>query len=100
MERCRIESFESMPLFFQNPTALIFKIAGLHRTLANEQNACLVIEFDPEFGVPRFPNVDTAFGERGVFFVRTVSGPDGLADVVSSRERLGQGTTIGQDHFV
>jgi len=100
MERCRIESFESMPLFFQDPAALIFKVAGLHRMLANKQNAGLVIELDTKIGVPLSPKRNAAIGQGRVIFVRSVSGADRFADIGRSSEWMGQGTLINKDDLV
>ena len=55
-----------MSLFFQDPTALIFKVTGSHRLLANKQNARFVIELDTELRVPFAPECDATVSERGV----------------------------------
>ena len=52
VERKRIESFESMSLFFQYAAAFIYKVSRLHRVLANKQNALFVIKLDAELDVP------------------------------------------------
>src|SRR5467141_1959383 len=100
MERCRIESFESMPLFFQDSAALTFKVAGLHRILANKQNACLVIEIDTKVNVPLSPKRNAAIGQGRVIFVRSVSGADRFADIGRSGEWVGQRTRVDKDHLV
>src|SRR5258708_36571419 len=99
MERCRIESFESMPLFFQDSAALTFKVAGLHRILANKQNACLVIEIDTKVSIPLSPKRNAAIGQGRVIFVRTVSGADRLADISRSGEWMGKWTRVDRDHL-
>src|SRR6266478_8000615 len=97
MERERIESFESMSLFFQDPAAFIFKIARLHRVLANKQDARFVIKLDPELGIPLSPKFNAPVRERGITFVRTVSRADRFADVGRSSQGMGQGPGVDQD---
>src|SRR5215467_8082400 len=100
MECERIESFEPVPLFFQDPTALIFKIAGLHRVLANEQNARVVIELDAELAVPFSPKLDATLGERSVIFIRTISRSDRFADIGRGGERMRQGTRFDKRNLM
>ena len=100
MERERIESFESMSLFFQDPAAFIFKVVRLHSVLANKQNARFVVKLDPELGIPFSPKFNAPFRERGIIFVRTVSCADRFADVGRSSQGMGQGPGINQDNFV
>jgi hypothetical protein len=100
MERERIESFESMSLFFQDPAAFIFKVARLHPVLANKQNAGFVIKLDAELHIPLSPKLNAPVRERGVMFVRTVSRADRFADVGRSSQGMGQGPGINQDNFV
>src|SRR5207248_9966638 len=95
-----IESFEPVSVFLKKPGALVLKAPRLHRSLANKQNAGLVVELDPEIGVPFSPKFDATFRERSVIFVRPVSGADRFADVGRSGGRMGQGTGIDQNDFV
>ena len=76
-----VKAFEAMSVFFQKTAAFVFKIARLHSSFANEQNAGFVIELNSELRVPFFPNRDAALGQFGINLVRAVGGADRLADI-------------------
>ena len=87
-------------MFPEHSRTFEFEIAGPHRLLANKQHAGFVIQLRAEFLVPITPDRNRTIGERGVIFVRAVSGSDRFAHVGRSGERMGQGARIDKDNSV
>src|SRR5438094_8775739 len=76
-----VDALDPMPASFEQTKTFILKIPRLHRTLTHAKKPNFMIQLDAKLDVPFLPDLARAFGQFGVFLIRSVSGTDNLADI-------------------